>query len=316
MKYIYYPGCSLERNAAAYEKSLLAIAPMLGLEFEEVEDWNCCGATEYFSLNKLGAYALVARNLALAAKQKQNGHELVAPCSACFLNLSKADHYFGESIELSNQINVALDAGGLSYEPGSVRTRHLLPVVVDAGLETIKDKVTKRLNNLRVAPYYGCLIVRPDYPGDFENHEHPRSLDDLVEALGATIVDFPMRTQCCGGHMTQISEDTALEMIRRLLKNVQDTGADMIVTLCPKCQWNLDAYQEAVNRKFNTDFRLPILYFTQLMGLAFGLPMDDLGFGLEFVSAKPALEKITDEPDQVSKKARRAKAALPWPGEG
>ena len=202
MKYTYYPGCSMERSAASYQKSLTAIAPMLGLEFAEIDDWNCCGATEYISINKMGAYALVARNLALAAQQ--NGSDtLVAPCSACFLNLSKADHYMLESKELTGQVNEALAAGGLSYKPGSVTTRHLLPIITqDVGFEAIAEQVSRPLYNLRVAPYYGCLIVRPDYPGDFDSAEYPTDLDELMTTLGAEVVDFPLKTQCCGGHMT------------------------------------------------------------------------------------------------------------------
>ncbi|MBN2502739.1 MAG: CoB--CoM heterodisulfide reductase iron-sulfur subunit B family protein [Anaerolineales bacterium] len=316
MKYTYYPGCSMERSAASYHKSLMAVAPKLGLEFAEVDDWNCCGATEYMSINKMGASALIARNLALAAQEKLNG-TLVAPCSACFLNLSKTDHYMAESKELTGQVNEALAAGGLSYQPGSVKTRHLLPIITqDVGFDAIAEQVSKPLYNLRVAPYYGCLIVRPDYPGDFDSTEYPMDMDDLMTTLGAEVVDFPLKTQCCGGHMTQISEPTALELIRRLLKNASDYEADVIVTLCPMCQLNLDAFQDGVNRHFGTDYHIPILYFTQLMGLAFGVDQGELGFGSEFIDARPALEKITTEPPAKPKRARRAKEALPMPGEG
>lgn len=314
MKYAYYPGCSLERNALAYQQSAMSVAAPLGVELAEVEDWNCCGATEYFSLELLPAYALVARNLALAARQ-QNGRQLVAPCSACFLNLCKTDHYMADSPELAAKVNTALAEGGLAYRPGSVRVRHLLDIIVnDVGYEAVAAKVTKPLYNLRVAPYYGCLIVRPGFDGGFDDPEYPTTLDKLVRTLGAEVVDFPLKAHCCGGHMTQISEPVALELIRRLLKNAADYQADMIVTLCPMCQLNLDAYQEGVNRFFGTDYRIPILYFTQLMGLAFGLPPAELGFGREIVSSRLALAKIGTEPPAVTKKARRAKEALPMPG--
>ncbi len=314
MKYTYYPGCSLERNASAYHDSTLAVARPLGLEFEEITDWNCCGASEYMSVELLPAFALVGRNLALAARQSQNGGQLVAPCSACYLNLTKGDHYMAESAELSNKVNQALAAGGLHYEPGTMKVRHLLDIVVnDVGYEAIADKVTKPLYDLRVAPYYGCLSVRPAFQRKFDDQEYPTSLDRLMRVLGAEVVDFPLKAHCCGGHMTQISEVVALELIRRLLKNAADYEADVIVTLCPMCQLNLDAYQDNVNRYFKTNFRIPILYFTQLMGLAFGLATDRLGFGKEFIDATPALAKIGAKPPKAPPKKRPPKEALPMP---
>lgn len=314
MKYAYYPGCSLERNASAYHDSTLAVAKPLGLEFAEVEDWNCCGASEYMSVELLPAFALVGRNLALAARQSQNGRHLVAPCSACYLNLSKGDHYMAESTELADQINAALAAGGLHYEPGTMKVRHLLDIVVsDVGYEAIAEKVSKPLYDLRVAPYYGCLSVRPAFQCAFDDKEYPTSLDKLLSVLGAEVVDFPLKAHCCGGHMTQISEPVALDLIRRLLKNAADYDADVIVTLCPMCQLNLDAYQDNVNRYFRTDYNIPILYFTQMMGLAFGLPPDELGFGKEFIDATPALAKIGAKPPKRPPKKRPAREALPMP---
>ncbi|MBP7964105.1 MAG: CoB--CoM heterodisulfide reductase iron-sulfur subunit B family protein [Caldilineaceae bacterium] len=319
MKYGLYPGCSLLKNAAAYHESTLAATQKLGVEFAEVPDWNCCGATEYIAIDLLPAYALITRNLALAAQQPQNGNgdlgrQLVAPCSACFLNLSKADTYLCAAPRLAEKVNEALAAGGLHYEPGSVRVRHLLDVVVtDVGLKAVAEQVTHPLYNLRVAPYYGCLTVRPAFHGKYDDPEYPMSLDVLMQTLGATVVDYPVKSHCCGGHMTQISEPVALELIRRLLKNAADYEADVIVTLCPMCQLNLDGYQEAVNRHFGTDYQIPILYFTQLMGLAFGVAANKLGFGKEFVSAGPALAKIGSEPPSKPKQAKRSKEALPLP---
>ncbi len=323
MKYGYYPGCSLERNASAYNQSAMAVAKELDVEFVEVEDWNCCGATEYIAIDLIPAYALITRNLALAQQQKLNGNgasgpnQLIAPCSACFLNLSKADKYLTNDPPLAEKTNKALAAGGLTYDPGSVKVRHLLDIFVnDVGYEAVAEKVTKPLYNLRIAPYYGCLIVRPAFDGAYDDPEYPTSLDDLMRSLGATVVDYPVKAHCCGGHMTQISEPVALDLIHRLLKNAADYKADMIVTLCPMCQLNLDGYQDAVNKHFGTNYQIPILYFTQLMGLAMGMAPVDLGFGKEFVSANPALEKIGVEPPPKPKKEKRGKEALPMPGLG
>jgi heterodisulfide reductase subunit B len=314
MKYNYYPGCSLEKNASAYHDSTMAVAGPLDIQFTEVEDWNCCGAIELIAIDKMQAYALTARNLAQAQKQTHNGETLVAPCSACFLNLSKCDAYLRQDEVMTAKVNDALSAGGLHYTPGTVKARHLLEVAVnDVGYETIAAKVKKPLRNLRVAPYYGCLIVRPGFQEKFDNPEHPTSLDDLMRTLGATVVDFPMKAHCCGGHMTQISEKVALDLIHRLLRNAADYGADAIVAICPMCQLNLDAYQENVNKAFGTNYNIPILYFTQLMGLAFGLNPDELGFGKEFIDAAPALAKIGVEPPKPTPKAKADKNALPMP---
>lgn len=314
MRYGYYPGCALERNAVAYHQSAMAVARPLGLDFVEVEDWNCCGATEYMSVEALPAYALIGRNLALAARQNTESKQLIAPCSACFLNLSKTNHYMAESPEFARSVNVALEAGGLNYKPRSLRIRHLLDVFVnDVGFDAIAAKVTRPLYGLRAAPYYGCLIVRPGYDA-FDDPEFPSSLDHLLRVLGSEVVDFSLKSQCCGGHMTQISETVALELIRRLLKNAADYDADVIVTLCPMCQLNLDAYQEAVNRHFKTDYHIPVLYFTQLIGLAFGLSPAAVGIGKEFVDARPALIKIqTEQPEPVARQHEVGKHALPLP---
>jgi heterodisulfide reductase subunit B len=321
MKYSFFPGCSLERNAAAYLTSTLAIAKPLGLEFVEIEDWNCCGATEYISLNRTAAFALIARNLAQATKAG-GLKEMVAPCSACYINLRKVDHYLSEDAALYKDVSTALAAGGLSYTPGAVTTRHLLDVVVnEVGFDAVQAKVVKPLKGLRVAPYYGCFIVRPGFPPLWDSHEYPTSLDNLLKALGAEVVDFPMKAHCCGGHMTQVSEATGLDMIHRLIKGAADYQADMIVTVCPMCQLNLDAFQSAMNRRFKSSYRMPILYFTQMMGLAFGLDAAQLGIGAELVSARSALAKIgVDVPapqeSAAAKKARRDDKSLPMPKMG
>lgn len=308
--YAYYPGCSLKASSKAYEQANERVAEVLGLTFQEIDDWNCCGATEYFSLNSIPAYSLVARNLSLAAKQGQP--DLVAPCSACYSNLRKTDQYMRKEPDLSKKVNQALAAGGLHYEPGTLRVRHLLDVICeDVGPDAIAERVTQPLKGLRLAPYYGCLLTRPD---SAYNPEYPTHLDTLLSALGATVVDFPMKTHCCGGHMTQISEGTAYELIRRIVHNADEYRADIIVTICPMCQLNLDAYQPQANRYFGTAYSIPVLFFTQMMGLAFGLKPKDLGLGSEIVSATPALSKIGEEEPQQYQPKRRDKRALPMPG--
>jgi heterodisulfide reductase subunit B len=188
-------------------------------------------------------------------------------------------------------------------------------VVEDVGYDGLAQKVTRPLAGLRVAPYYGCLIARPQWNGGEVATEYPTHLDRLLTTLGAEVVDFPLKTHCCGGHMTQISADTAYELIRRLLHNADEYHADLIVTACPMCQLNLDAYQGQVNRHFGTEFALPILFFTQMIGLAMGMPPESLGIGREIVSAAAVLEKVGQPPAPAEPAARRKRddKALPMP---
>jgi len=291
--YLYYPGCSLTGSARAYAESLTAVLDTLGVRLREIDDWNCCGATEYLTLSPLAGYALIGRNLALAESQRNGSDTLVAPCSACYVNLAKTDRYMRESPVMRDQLNGALAADGMHYTPGAVAVRHLLEVLVeDVGLEELERHVTRPLTGLRVAPYLGCLVSRPDYDRRWAQREQPLELDRLVAALGAEVVDFPLRTACCGGHMTQISPDTGFELIRRLVEAADRGGADLLVTVCPMCQMNLDAYQGEMNHHFGTHYRLPILFFTQLIGLAFNLDASTLGIGSEVVSARDALARI------------------------
>lgn len=314
--YIFYPGCSMESSAKAYYHSVMSVCKSLDVNLNEIDDWNCCGATEYLSLDLTSAYALIARNLALAEQQANGSKTIVAPCSACYLNLSKADHYMHENKAFGEKINVALAAGGLHYDPGQLVVRHLLDVVInEVGIDKVKEKVVKPLTGLRVAPYVGCMLPRPDYNSRFSDTEHPYELDDLMKALGAEVIDFPLKTACCGGHMTQIGPGTAFELIRRLISSADDYQADVMVALCPMCQMNLDAFQGQVNGYFHTDYKMPILFFTQLMGLAFGEKPENLGFGSEFVSAHEAMKRIgvqTPVPKEA-KPAPKKPAGLPMP---
>ncbi len=319
-KYLFYPGCSMTRSARPYLDSLNAIREDIDMVLEEIEDWNCCGATEYASVHRIPAHALVGRNLALAQKQVNGTDTVVAGCSACYLNLAKTDYYMRRDAKLNTRVNDALAAGGLHYDPGSVQVRHLLDIVVhEVGLEAIKKKVVKPLKGLRVAPYYGCMVNRPDFNHRFQHEEYPLSLDRVLNALGAEVINFPLKTHCCGGHMTQISPPVAYEIIRRLIDAASQYKADMLVTICPMCQLNLDAYQSDMNKHFHTAYHMPVVYFTQLMGLAFGHEAAELGLGKEFVDTRAALAKIgVDVPEEEVKEKRPSRRrkddpSLPMP---
>jgi heterodisulfide reductase subunit B len=281
-RYTYFPGCSsAEGGSEAYGRSAQLVGKALGAEFAELEDWNCCGSTPSATVNELGSLCMAARNLALAEKQ---GTNMVTPCSACYVILNRTNDYIKEYPRVRDSVDEALAAGGLEYH-GGVRVRHVLDALVtDIGYENIKSRVTKRLDGLKVAPYYGCQMVRPGF--GFDNRESPQSLDKLVSALGGTPVDFPLKSKCCGGSLIFSEEGLALDLIHKLLTSARDNGAECIITACPLCQTNLDAYQGRVNKKFKEKFDLPVLFFTQLIGLSFGLDKKDLGLEKCIVSAK------------------------------
>ena len=282
--YAYYPGCSSDATAAGLGISAQAIAKPLDIELIELEDWNCCGSTPYGSLDELESIALVARNLALAEK---TGLDMVTPCSSCFVTLTKTNLHLKEHRQLMSQVNEALAVANLEYN-GNVRVRLLLEVLInDITPETITAKVKRPLNGLKVAPYYGCQEARPNY--GFDNPSFPQSLDRLVESLGADVVPYPLKNHCCGGALVISEEDLALELMHKLLANAMNGGAQCITTPCPLCQTNLDAYQGRVNSKFKTNYNLPILFFTQLMGVAFGLNSKDLGLQTNIVPPQKVL---------------------------
>ncbi len=285
--YSYYPGCSTEATAIGLGLSVQAVAKPLEIELIELESWTCCGSTPYGSLDELESVLVATRNLALAEK---TGLDLVTPCSSCFVTLYRANLHLQEDSQLMEQVNEALAVANLEYH-GEVRVRHLTEVLVsDVTPEVIASKVQRGLNGLKVAPYYGCQLVRPDY--GFDDPESPRSLDRLVTSLGAEAVPYPLKNRCCGGSLLISEESLALGLIRKLLDNAVENGAQCIVTPCPMCQLNLDAYQSRVNGKFNTKFNLPVLFVTQLIGLALGIDAKSLGLNANIVSPSPVLNHI------------------------
>jgi len=283
MDYTYYPGCSLTRTASPYDLSTRAVFRALGLGLHELEDWNCCGATMYMSVQETVSFAISARNLALAEPLER---DVVAPCSACYLVLLKTNRFLREIPELAAKVNDALSAAGLNYA-GNVRVRHPLDVLCnDVGIKAIAQRATRSLAGLKIAEYYGCQIVRPERA--FDDVEVPMTMDTLFAALDAENVYFPMKTRCCGGMLMTTVGDVAKKLCRDLLECAKANGADCLVTTCPLCQMNLAAYQDALTRQYGVDLHLPILWFTQLLGLALGLDVKTLGLDRH-------LEPITDK---------------------
>ena len=281
-EYAYFPGCSLEKIGLSYHLSALESMSKLDVELKELEDWNCCGATTYFHVDELLAFTLSARNLAMAEKLHL---DLVAPCSACYKNSFFTNKHLREDEDLFDHINYALEADDLSYS-GTSEVKHLMQVFVeDVGFEKIGEAVTQPLEGLKVAPYYGCQILRPRK--DSEDVEQAEFFEELMTTIGADPITYPLKLKCCGGSLLISNREAALSMIRNLLQNAVDNGAEVIATACPMCQVNLECYQQQVNQEFGTRFNVPVVYFTQLIGLAFGVASKKLGIGKEIVAATP-----------------------------
>jgi len=286
MKYSYYPGCSLHSAHKGYDISCRAVLKHLSCELVEIEDWNCCGATIYMSIKRTTSLAIAARNLALAEKA---GMDIVTPCSSCYTILNKAHRYLSNNKELLDNVNACLSEAGLKYNC-SVRIRHPLDVLVnDVGLEIVGLYIKKTLDGLKVANYYGCQIVRPEK--GFDDKENPTSMENLFQTVGAEEIYFPYKLRCCGGMLMTTFEDAALKLSEEILSCAIENRADCIVTTCPLCQMNLEAYQNKINKKFNKNYKVPILFFTQVLGVALGLSEDELGIKNNFYRCEK-LEEI------------------------
>ncbi len=288
MAYFYYPGCSLKGTGASYEKSLLAVFAALDIPMQELPDWNCCGATSYMSIDEKVALAMAARNLAIA---EENGRDIIAPCSACYMVLRKTQKYIKEYAHIRESILTALKQAGLTYRGDSVRIRHPLDVLItDVGVDEIRKRVRRPLNGVRVFPYYGCLIVRPK--NGFDHATYPTSMDVLLEALGCEVIDHPLKTKCCGGSLTGTLEEVGMRLVYILLKEAKKRGSHAIATVCPLCQFNLDAYQEKVQKMYSESFAIPVMYVTQLLGYALGAQHTHLGLEQHIIPVQEVFEMV------------------------
>ncbi|HVP38172.1 MAG TPA: CoB--CoM heterodisulfide reductase iron-sulfur subunit B family protein [Candidatus Saccharimonadales bacterium] len=287
MRYVYYPGCSLKGSGRPYEESLLAVFKKLGIAAPELKDWNCCGATSYMSVDETKAFALAARNLAIA--EGQNGGvevHFLAPCNACYLVHSKVQAYMKSYKKMGKVVTDALASTGMQYK-GTVKVRHPLDVLVnDVGLEKIQQAATRPLKGLKVACYYGCQLVRPY--ATFDNPHDPMTMDQVLRACGAETVEWPLKARCCGGTLTGTIEEVGLRLSQILLHEAKRRGAEVVATACPLCQFNLECYQDRMKKRFGEDVSIPVVYFTQLMGRAMGITDSALGLQRNLVSLQPA----------------------------
>jgi heterodisulfide reductase subunit B len=284
MSYFYYPGCSLLSTGRSYHESLMAVFNKLETPLALIDDWNCCGATAYMAISELKAFALCARNFALAeqqAGQDSGPVDIVTPCAACYLGLNKAVHYLSDYSVIGEKVKAALDAAELQYEK-RVHIRHPLDVLRNQiGVEKIASLVSKPLSGLRVACYYGCQIVRPY--ADFDDQQDPTSMDAIMAALGADVVEWPLKARCCGAALTGTVADVGQRLSHQLLKEARQRKCDLIATACPLCQFNLECYQQQMNRRFHDNGKIAVAYFSQAMGVAMGLAQKALGIKRLFV---------------------------------
>jgi len=282
MKYILYPGCCLEGNGKPCGESILSVFKALDSPLEELKDWGCCGATAYMSVDELKSFTLCSRNMAMAIAQygaaAKGALHLVAPCSACYSLMIKTQHYIEEKPEIGKVVKAALKEVGLESEGLHTRVtiRHPLDVLVnDIGLERIKEKAKKSLKGLKVACYYGCLLVRPY--NTFDSAYNPVTMDRLAAALGAEPVDWPLKTRCCGATLSGTIPGVGTRLSYLILKEAKKRGAEWVLTACPVCQMDLECFQDQMNKRFNDDIQIPVLYFSQLVGMAFEIPNKEIG---------------------------------------
>jgi heterodisulfide reductase subunit B len=269
--YSYYPGCSLMATNRAYDISTRSVAAVLGIVLSELDDWNCCGATAYLPIREKRSFVLSARNLAIAEKEQR---QLATVCNACYVVLRKTNKYMAENSKLRGEIRAALQAGEMDYT-GSVRVRHFLDIVVnDLGQQRVKSCVSRDLSGLKVACYSGCQLSRPF--DDLDHPEYPVLMERLAGWLGAEVIPFPLSAKCCGGMAMTTQPETGQVLTGKILRVAKQRGADCIATACPLCQVNLEAYQDKVGNATGADCNIPVLYFTQLMGCAFGLKPEQL----------------------------------------
>lgn len=287
MKYLYYPGCSLEGTALEYNSSTRAVMQELGVELIELEDWTCCGASAAEATSYLLSMALPA--LVLAKAENMEGFkEILVPCSACYLNLKKVEVKIRKDPELLDKINTILAEEKLNLL-GQLGVRHFLDVVAnDVGPQKIFTRVKKPFTDLIVAPYYGCQCLRPY--SIFDDPEAPRSMEGIIKAAGAKIHQWNMGGRCCGASHMTTKPEVALELVAAILKSAR--GADAIVTVCPMCQMNLEAYQKKISGMCKEDLSITVLYLPQFLGLALGLSEQTLRLDMNLAITKAFRDKL------------------------
>jgi heterodisulfide reductase subunit B len=286
-KYAYYPGCSLHSTGSEYDISFRAVCEKLSIEIEEVKGWVCCGTSPAHCTSRLLSLALPFENLCLAEKMGMT--DVVAPCAACFARLRTAIYEAAEDPDIAGEISEVLEC----ELPKSMNV--LSPLEIFCNEANIADAVTRPLTELKVVCYYGCLLTRPSKVMQFDECEYPMAMDELLGSVGITTLDWSYKTECCGGALAMSRTDVVIKLTHDILEEAKAVGADAIAVGCPLCHVNLDTRQEEVEQEYGAKYGMPIFYFTQLMALALGVPLDKLGLQKHFVSADTLLSGVCKE---------------------
>jgi len=286
VRYGYYPGCSLHSTGSEYDHSFKAVCEKLGIELEEVPGWVCCGTSPAHASSHLLAVALPIKNLALAEYASIN--EVAVPCAACFSRFKVSLHEIQEDHKLNEEVKEII---GSAFQ-NKVKVIHPLEVFDRLEPKVIKESITKDLAAMKVVCYYGCLLTRPPKAMVFDEPEYPMSMDRVLERCGATVLDWSYKTDCCGATFALTETDAVLTLTQKILENAKAVGANAIAVACPLCHTNLDTRQTEIEAKYQTQYGIPILYFTQVMGLAFGLEPKKLGMFKHLVPTEPVLATI------------------------
>ena len=294
--YSYYPGCSSQKGASAdnYARANDTMCEALDIELNEIDDWNCCATSVgYSGGGELPRVALSARNIALSQKQFGNDKDIVSPCAACWLGTKEAQERIESSEYVRNGVGQALGEIGLKVEHDNMpKARHLVEVMVeDIGMETLKSGVKKPLQDIKIAGYVGCQTNRP-FGIAGESYENPLYLDHMVDAMGAQpIENYEKKVACCSGALMFSEPEKGQEHVRDIIEAAYDGGADMIVTPCPLCQMNVEVYQPDINKRFGTKFNMPVVYYSQLISVAYGKSVKESGLDGQIIAAEK-LNKI------------------------
>jgi succinate dehydrogenase / fumarate reductase cytochrome b subunit len=291
MKVAYYKGCLASLSAKELDISTQALAPKVDLELEELEAVTCCGAGDIHEAEPDYYLHLNARILAYA--EATGSDTLMTVCNVCTLNLRQANFALQNDEDLLARVNVNLETVGAPAYSGGVEVKHLLWLIAEGdGFEKLKVAAHKGLKGLKVAPFYGCQILRPSKLLGFEDPDRPHSLEAIIEACGGEPIDYPAKVKCCGFPIIQAREETALGELIQPLEQATEAGADAMVTPCPLCHLSLDAWQSKLKAATGKDFGLPILHLSQLIGVAAGLEDSELKFKRHVVSVEPVVEKL------------------------
>jgi len=286
MIYSYFPGCTYHSTGKEYDMSFKAVCSILDIELKDVNNWICCGSSSAHTTSKLLSVSLPIQNL--SEVEKENLNEVVVPCVSCYSRFKKSIYEIENDSQLMKDVSEVID-----YQfQNKVKVLNPLEIFKNGMLEEIRDKVKKDLSEIKMVCYYGCILTRPPKVMQFDEYEYPVSMDEILKDIGVNVLDWSYKTDCCGMSLSLTNSDIVLRLTNNIFENATDVGADAIAVSCSLCHANLDTRQEEVNKLYNKKYNLPIFYFTQVMGLAFGCGVKELGLDKHFVSTDKLLKRI------------------------